>query len=157
MISNKYYIGAGTGESENQLVAFDKALLSAGVGNYNLVRLSSILPAGCKPVYAVDLPEGSLLPVAYSTATSDVEGETVVSTIGVGIPKDKSKVGIIMEYSDVGLDIKESAVLTRLRDMIREAFETRGWELEKIIDTSVSKRVEWHDYVTTFACIAEWW
>lgn len=157
MIANKYKIGAGIGESESRLVAFDKALLDAGVGNYNLVRLSSILPAGCKPVYNIDLPEGSLLPIAYSTITSDVEGETVVSTIGVGIPKDKSKVGVIMEYSVAGFSARESIALSTLHSMIKEAFEARGWELDKIIDTSISKRVEGHNCVTAFACIAEWW
>jgi len=69
-------ISKGKGASENGLPSFDRALLDAGVGNYNLVRLSSILPAGCKWIDAKDIAshikEGSLLPTAYSTMKSVV-------------------------------------------------------------------------------------
>jgi arginine decarboxylase len=39
-------ITTGTGEGPTPRAAFDAALLSAGVANYNLVHLSSIIPAG---------------------------------------------------------------------------------------------------------------
>jgi arginine decarboxylase len=37
-------VSRGTGEGPTPLAAFDKALLSAGVENYNLIRLSSVIP-----------------------------------------------------------------------------------------------------------------
>lgn len=40
----KITITAGTGEGPTPLAAFDKALLDAGVANYNLIYLSSIIP-----------------------------------------------------------------------------------------------------------------
>lgn len=40
--------GIGTGPTE--LSAFDQALVSAGVANYNLIYLSSVLPAGSEVV-----------------------------------------------------------------------------------------------------------
>lgn len=40
--------GAGRGKTE--LAAFDSALFNAGVGNYNLLHLSSVIPTGCTPV-----------------------------------------------------------------------------------------------------------
>ncbi len=39
-------ITCGTGEGPTPLAAFDQALLDAGVANYNLIYLSSIIPAG---------------------------------------------------------------------------------------------------------------
>src|SRR5918911_5692889 len=39
-------VDAGTGEGPTQLAAFDAALLMAGVANYNLICLSSIIPPG---------------------------------------------------------------------------------------------------------------
>lgn len=39
-------VSRGTGEGPTQLAAFDKALLAAGVENYNLIRLSSVIPPG---------------------------------------------------------------------------------------------------------------
>lgn len=152
-------ISRGKGASVNGLPSFDKALLEAGVGNYNLVRLSSILPARCAWVDVEDIAdyieEGSLLPTAYSTITSDVEGDVIVSTIGVGIPVDDSKVGVIMEYSTK--NVTEAEALETLCSMIKEAFEKRGWELENIISTSISDKVDVGGVKhTTFCCISEW-
>lgn len=155
MIAKKYIIRTGIGISDRYLPSFDKALIQAGVGNYNLVRLSSILPAGCEEVEAIDLPEGSLLPTAYSTISSNTVGDTIVSTIGVGIPKDSTKVGVIMEFSAVNM--KAGDAVDVLKKMIHEAFEVRGWELKEIkygyIETVVGQKNETR---TTFACVAEW-
>lgn len=152
-------ISRGKGASVNGLPSFDKALLEAGVGNYNLVRLSSILPAKCEWVDVKNITdyitEGSLLPTAYSTITSDIEGDVIVSTIGVGIPVDKNHVGVIMEYSTK--NVTEEEALETLHSMIREAFEVRGWELEDMICTSISDKVEKAgEKHTTFCCISEW-
>lgn len=41
-----YTLVGGSGEGATRLNAFDAALLDAGVGNTNLIKLSSILPPG---------------------------------------------------------------------------------------------------------------
>ena len=43
-----YTLVSGIGKSQFPLVAFDNALRDAGIGDYNLVRVSSILPPNCK-------------------------------------------------------------------------------------------------------------
>jgi len=43
-------IASGTGTGPTKLAAFDSALVEAGVANYNLIRLSSIVPPGSKIV-----------------------------------------------------------------------------------------------------------
>lgn len=159
MIAKECCISKGKGTSVNGLPSFDKALLDAGVGNYNLVRLSSILPANCEWVDVEDitdhLREGSLLPTAYSTITSDIEGDVIVSTIGVGIPVDGSRVGVIMEYSTK--NVTEEEALRTLKSMIVEAFAVRGWELYDIKMTSISDKVDVGGVKhTTFCCISEW-
>jgi len=40
---NKFYLNAGLGHGDYSLTSFDDALLNAGVGNYNLLKVSSIL------------------------------------------------------------------------------------------------------------------
>lgn len=152
-------VSKGKGSSVNGLPSFDKALLDAGVGNYNLVRLSSILPAECEWVDVENITdyirEGSLLPTAYSTITSDIEGDVIVSTIGVGVPVDRNNVGVIMEYSTK--NVTEEDALATLHSMIREAFAVRGWELDLIKSTSISDRVDVGGVKhTTFCCISEW-
>lgn len=158
-IAKECCISSGKGSSVNGLPSFDKALLEAGVGNYNLVRLSSILPANCKWIDIKDITshieEGSLLPTAYSTITSDIEGDVIVSTIGVGIPVDKSHVGVIMEYSTK--NVTEEKALETLHSMIVEAFAVRGWELEATKEISISDKVTVGGVKhTTFCCISEW-
>lgn len=158
-IATEYAMGKGVGVSEKRLPSFDKALLDAGVGNYNLVRLSSILPAHCRAVPIEDITkhikEGSLLPTAYSTITSQHPGEMIASAMAIGFPEDESHVGVIMEYSAKGCSaaMAELAVI----DMVREAFVERGWELKNIKTVSIDALVgEDGAAVTTFACVAEW-
>jgi len=45
---SNYTIVNGKGKSEDALVAFDKALISAGIEKFNLVPVSSILPYNCE-------------------------------------------------------------------------------------------------------------
>jgi len=40
----------GTGERSTKISAFDKALYDAGIGNYNLIRLSSVIPEEAKVI-----------------------------------------------------------------------------------------------------------
>ena len=42
--SKTIYITSGTGEGQTILSAFDAALWDAGIANYNLIKLSSIIP-----------------------------------------------------------------------------------------------------------------
>jgi len=37
-------ISSGTGEGSTQLSAFDQALFNSGIANFNLIRLSSVIP-----------------------------------------------------------------------------------------------------------------
>lgn len=149
MIADKYYISSGTGKSTERLVSFDKALLDAGVGNYNLVKLSSILPAHAIRAGKVDIEEGSILPCAYAVMTSQ---ERCASGVAIGFPSDHDKVGVIMECS--GPD--EDSVKDRLERMVAEAFRERGWELDHVKMCITHAMAEPGETVTTFACVAEW-
>ena len=62
----KAAVTAGTAEGGTPLNAFDNALLAAGIGNVNLIKVSSIVPP---EVDIVDLPPikpGALVPTAYA-------------------------------------------------------------------------------------------
>jgi arginine decarboxylase len=41
-------LSSGTGKGHTKLAAFDAALHATGVSNYNLIRLSSVIPPGSK-------------------------------------------------------------------------------------------------------------
>lgn len=120
----KFYVAAGSAEGKNHLNAFDNALLKAGIGNLNLMRVSSILPPGVEYSPQMVIPPGSLVPTAYGYIVSDVPGETIAAAVGVGFSKDTF--GVIMEYSGkCSKDQAEKAI----KSMLEEAFATRGMEL----------------------------
>ncbi|AFM21340.1 MAG TPA: arginine decarboxylase, pyruvoyl-dependent [Acetomicrobium flavidum] len=138
-IPTKFCLVVGHGEGDQKLNAFDAALLDAGVGNMNLLRVSSVLPPKCVYEEVFKMPAGSLLPIAYGSLTSDVPGEIISAAIGVGIPEDPSSYGIIMEFS--GFCKADEAALT-VEKMVREAFAMRNLLLKEVKVKSVEHRVE---------------
>jgi len=114
---------AGHAEGGSTLNAFDNALLAAGIGNINLIRVSSIVPPD---VEIVDLPKikpGALIPTAYAAVTSEVPGQVIAAAVGYALPDDPAKPGVIMEYHDVA--DRRTAERT-IRQMLDEAFRVRA-------------------------------
>lgn len=126
-LPKKYFVTAACAEGETELTAFDGALLKARVGNTNLLRVSSILPPGCQYEPQLYIPEGSLLPIAYGTITSNIPGERIAAAVAVGIKN--GSFGVIMEFE--GKCSKEEAE-ARVAEMVKEAFAIRGLELEEV-------------------------
>jgi pyruvoyl-dependent arginine decarboxylase len=73
---------AGTAEGSTPLNAFDNALLAAGIGNINLVRVSSILPPGVELIPLPKIKPGAIVPTAYASMSSEVPGESIRVKIG---------------------------------------------------------------------------
>lgn len=117
----RYFVTAAAAEGSSRLNAFDNALLSARIGNVNLVRLSSILPPGAMYDSDLQLPPGALVPTAYGAIISDVPGEQIAAAVGVIISADS--VGVIMEYG--GKCSREEAYEV-VSKMLDEAFARRG-------------------------------
>ncbi|MGC9372049.1 MAG: pyruvoyl-dependent arginine decarboxylase [Thermovirgaceae bacterium] len=138
-VPEKYALTVGKGEGYKKLNAFDAALLDAGIGNMNLLRVSSVLPPGCVFEDGIDLPLGSLLPVAYGSITSDVEGETISAAIGVGVPENDGDSGMIMEFSGF-CEADEAA--RKVEEMVRDAFEMRQVKLREVKVKAVDHVVE---------------
>ncbi|HIP90084.1 MAG TPA: arginine decarboxylase, pyruvoyl-dependent [Candidatus Nanopusillus sp.] len=138
-LPNTISLVAGVGEGNNPLNAFDMALLNAGIGNLNLIRISSIMPPKADIVPLPKIPMGSLVPTAYGYYTSEIRGETISAAIGVAIPKDNELCGLIMEYE--GICSKKEAENTVI-DMAKEGFEMRNWEIDRIISVASEHTVE---------------
>src|SRR5436309_3406932 len=101
---------AGHAEGGTPLNAFDNALLAAGIGNINLVKISSILPPEVPDIELPKIKLGALIPTAYAAMTSEKPGETVAAAVGYAIPDDPAKNGVIMEFH--GYATREHAELT---------------------------------------------
>jgi len=97
-----YFLASGASEGFTSLNAFDGALLRAGIGDTNIVKMSSIVPPRCQLISPVPLPPGSLVPTAYASITSDVPGQIISSAVAVALPEEPDYPGLIMEYSAKG-------------------------------------------------------
>ena len=144
----------GVGAGNNELTAFDKALLRAGIGNLNLIKVSSIIPPGAKVVKVedciLDLPKGALIPAVYTQIISSTKGLTISSAIGVGIPKELEQNGMILEASIQGPSEKAE---TLVRQMIVEAFEAREMELAETVIISSEAQSAHHIVCTVAAAL----
>lgn len=149
----KFYINSGIGYGNSYLTSFDDALLQTGVGNYNLIRVSSILPAGAVRQKSVDIEEGSQLHIAYAKISSCNLGEVISAAVSVGIPVNKSNIGVIMELA---LYDKEKATVEKVEAMVKEAMENRRYEIEQIVTCSCEAITTENGYTTVFAGIAMW-
>lgn len=131
----------GSSEGRTRLNAFDNALLNAGVGDTNLMRMSSILPAAAKQVDVkeMNLPKGGLIPLAYATIDGNTPGRLISAAIAVGIPEDDSEPGVIMEFEDhANLDTVEGIV----RQMVVDAFEYRKRKLKEIRSIGIEHKIK---------------
>ena len=130
---------AGHAEGGTTLNAFDNALLAAGIGNINLLKVSSILPPDVPVVELPKIKPGALVPTAYAVITSETPGETVAAAVGYGVPDDPAKNGVIMEFH--GVTSQEDAE-RQIRAMLDEAFRVRGEPIADMRVFAVEHRVE---------------
>jgi len=110
-------VSSGTGKAHTKLAAFDAALHEAGVANYNLIRLSSIIPAGSevKVVKQVEEEPGKWGDRLYVVmAEMRVDTPNMEAWAGVGWVQDKKTgKGLFVEHegtneATVKRDIKAS-------------------------------------------------
>jgi arginine decarboxylase len=130
---------AGHAEGGTTLNAFDNALLAAGIGNINLIKVSSILPPD---VPVIDLPKikpGALVPPAYAAMTSETAGETVAAAVGYAVPDDPAKNGVIMEFHGVA---SRAEAERQIHLMLEEAFRVRGEVIRERAVFAVEHTVE---------------
>lgn len=149
---NKYFLVSGSAEGFLPLNAFDNALLKSGIGNVNLVKMSSIVPPACEKIEPVALPYGALVPVAYASKISQIPGEMITSAVACGIPKDDKLPGLIMEYSSSGHKEDIEAIVIK---MVEEGFEARGFDLKEIFSISSCHSVQRTG--ASFAAVVLWY
>jgi arginine decarboxylase len=149
---NSYFFVKGTSEGLTKLNSFDKALINSGVGDTNLIRLSSIVPPACEEIKVCSLPGGALIPIAYASLTSDNPGEMISAAVAIGIPEDETQPGVIMEYSAVS---EAKPVEDMARKMVIEGFRYRNRALKEVKSIVITTKVE--SIATVFAGIVLWY
>ena len=131
----KVSITSGKAEGPTKLNAFDNALLDAGIGDINLIKVSSIIPINTRIVKLPEFPAGEMVNTVLSYVSSDVKGDYLSAVIAVAIGDD---FGCVVEHSGINQDsgkIKEKAVY-----MVQYMMQIRNIEIREII-------VEQQDYI----------
>lgn len=146
-----YFLVSGASEGFTPLNAFDGALLRAGIGDTNLVKVSSIVPPHCQLIPPVPLPPGSLVPTAYASITSDIPGEIIASAVAVALPEKPDDPGLIMEYSGRGTKVE---IEETVRQMAIEGMKLRGRVIKDLNSIAIEHRVQ--KVGVTLAAVVLW-
>ncbi len=150
-VHTHYYVCAGSADAMMPLNAFDHALLAAGMGDVNLVRLSSILPPKCQRVEPFQPPYGALVPVAYADMVSSDPGTWISAAVAIAVPLDDRYPGLIMEHHGLGrLEETEATV----REMAVTGMNHRNREIKEIVSIGAEHCVEEHG--AAFAGVVLW-
>lgn len=149
----KYTVFSSIGVGSTKLNSFDDALICSKVANYNLVKISSILPAGSEKCNFVNLEEGAILHTAYASITSKEKNTVCSASIGIAIPTEPTRVGIIMEFS--GFCTKNIAEET-VKNMLTEAMVKRNYEIKEFQIVSSETISDGSNYFTALAGISIW-
>ena len=97
-------VSRGTGSGPTRLAAFDRALQAAGLANYNLIRLSSVIPpnAVVREISSLDPAAGTHGDVAYcvyADAYASTPGEEAWAGIAWAHHHDNTGAGLFVEHS----------------------------------------------------------
>lgn len=124
----KITLTTGKGEGNTLLSAFDEALMDAGVHNYNLICLSSIIPPNSDIVRekyeTQDKDFGKRLYVVMAREQSDKKGEFIGSAVGYYHFPDDSRKGVFVEHHFKGSTYDEvysllhNTVTTSVSDLL---------------------------------------
>lgn len=152
-LPGKYIIRASIGKGSHALGAFDDALLQAGVGNYNLIKVSSILPPACVMEDEITLARGALLPSAYASILSADVGTVISAAVAVGVPVDPTMNGVIMEHSATAPREETERIV---RAYVSQAMQVRDLAVKEIISVSSEATIASDEIYCAFATVSMW-
>lgn len=103
------YLTKGTGEGPTTLAAFDGALFDAGIANYNLLKLSSVIPPGAEILrpqdheMPIDGEWGDRLYVVMAEFRTAEIGVEAFAGVGWVVEKETGK-GLFVEHEGTNKD-----------------------------------------------------
>lgn len=127
----KIYVISAFGTGETTLSAFDNALLKAGVHNYNIITLSSIIPKGSDVIKTrhykpkTDDEYGYKLYAVKSEIRSSETKRLIAA--GVGWYQKDDGCGVFVEHNAVGVIKKdvENELISKITSSIKDLCEFR--------------------------------
>ncbi len=148
---NVLWMTQGTAEGTTKLNAFDNALVAARIGQFNLVKVTSVAPElATLSAEPLTIEPGSVVPAVLSAVQSSQPGELITASIAIGFGKDSY--GMIMEHAGPGHPEEMEPIVRR---MVEESFARRGLALDNVVVRSSTHRVE--RIGAAVAAVVLWW
>ena len=132
----KIAIVSGKDEGPTKLNAFDNALSDAGIGDVNLIKVSSMLAGNAEIVDLPTLKAGSMVNCVLSGVTSDVRGEEITAVIALAIGEE---LGCVVETT--GRDKNHDDLVEEAKFMVKYMMDKRGVEIRDLIVESSTATV----------------
>lgn len=106
MIPKYFFLTKGVGIHGRRLLSFEFALRNAGIQQFNLVNVSSIIPPGCEHISKEQglkmLKTGEITFAVLVKNSTNRPKEPIAASIGVAISPDKDSHGYLSEYHSCG-------------------------------------------------------
>jgi arginine decarboxylase len=106
MVPKRVFFTKGVGKHKDKLSSFEAALRDAGIAQFNIVQVSSILPPGCKIISKQQglryIVPGEIIFCVMSTNATNEPHRLIAASVGVAIPRDKNQYGYLSEYHSFG-------------------------------------------------------
>jgi arginine decarboxylase len=133
----KIAIVSGKDEGPTKLNAFDNALSDAGIGDVNLIKVSSMLGKNTQITDLPTLKAGSMVNCVLSEVTSDKPGERITAVVGIAIGEE---LGCVVEAN--GRDENLDDLVAKAKYMAEYMMEKRGVEIKNLIIESSTMTVD---------------
>jgi arginine decarboxylase len=106
LVPKKFFLTKGVGVHRHKLNSFELALRDARIACYNLVRVSSIMPPGCKQANREKglalLSPGQVVFAVIADSSTNEPNRLVAASIGLAAPKNKNMFGYLSEHHCFG-------------------------------------------------------
>ncbi len=94
-VPKQLFFTKGVGKSKEKLQSFEMALRNAKIAQFNLVRVSSILPPGAKIVTdkqgLKELSPGQITFVVLADIATNEPNRLIAASVGLAQPSDKQR------------------------------------------------------------------
>ena len=123
----KIAIVSGKDEGPTKLNAFDNALSDAGIGDVNLIKVSSMLSANAEIQKLPKLKAGAMVNCVLSEVTSDNPGDMITAVIAVAIGNE---LGCVVETTGINKDTDE--LIGEAEEMVTYMMEKRNVDIKEL-------------------------
>lgn len=141
-VPTRAFLTKGVGRHREKLTSFEEALRKARIAKYNLVRVSSIWPPGCKLVTREKglerMSPGQIVFSVVAEASTNEPSRRATASIGLAIPSDTAHYGYISEHHAFGVrrsvagDYAEDLAASMLATVLGVPFDPdQAWDERK--------------------------